>query len=840
MDVESLAKELILKNMTPEQQMAVLDSVRQSVVQAKEVQKRKIGENVDLVVQALKKIEFDIRSRFDDVGNSIEKRVASIQDGRDGADGKDGRDGKDGKNGRDGAKGDRGERGQDGRDGVDGVDGVSVSNARIDFDGSLIITLSSGIELNVGEVVAPDLAERIKVITNGGGTSQSVLDTLDSLQTQITNLIPSQTGNSGKFLTTNGTSTSWSSVAGGLSYQGTWNASTNTPTLASGVGVNGYYYITSTAGSTNLDGITDWQIGDWLMFNGTVWQKIDQSNLVTSVAGRTGAITLANTDISGLGTMSTQNASSVAITGGTINGTTIGATTATTGAFTTLTVNDNATFGSSNTDTINFVGRINSDFDPATDNTYDLGRVGHEWRDLYIDGTANIDSLIADTADINAGTIDNTTIGATTPQNGSFVNLSVTGTTSFDGSQGTAGQVLTSAGTGATPTWTTPTTGTVTSVTGTSPVASSGGATPAISLEANYGDTQNPYASKTANYVLAAPNGSAGVPTFRAVVAADIPTLNQNTTGSAATLTTGRTIAITGDLAYTSPSFDGSANVTAAGTLATVNSNVGSFTAANITVNAKGLITAASSGTAGASISNDTSTSTNLYPLFANATSGVPTTIYTGDAKLLYKPSTGEFQSSILKAGSVVISGDTSGAITVSAPAVAGTNTLTLQAATATSSVNTLGTAVATTSGTSIDFTDLPSWVKKITVMFSGVSTNGTSYVQVQLGDSGGIENSSYLGATQVGSNGQQYSSGFLTDAGTGAAANVRHGIISLVNVTGNTWAFSVNLGWSNSANAFVGGGTKTLSDVLTQVRITTVNGTNTFDAGTINIMYEG
>ena len=138
----------------------------------------------------------------------------------------------------------------------------------------------------------------------------------------------------------------------------------------------------------------------------------------------------------------------------------------------------------------------------------------------------------------------------------------------------------------------------VTSVSGTSPVASSGGTTPAISLASGYGDTQNPYASKTANYVLAAPNGSAGVPTFRAIVAADIPTLNQNTTGSAATLTTGRTISISGDLTYTSPSFDGSANVTAAGTLATVNANVGSFTNASITVNGKGLITAASSGTA--------------------------------------------------------------------------------------------------------------------------------------------------------------------------------------------------------------------------------------------------
>lgn len=96
-------------------------------------------------------------------------------------------------------------------------------------------------------------------------------------------------------------------------------------------------------------------------------------------------------------------------------------------------------------------------------------------------------------------------------------------------------------------------TGTVTSVTGTAPIVSSGGATPAISLAASYGDTQNPYASKTANFVLAAPNGSAGVPTFRAVVAADIPTLNQNTTGTASNVT--GTVAVvnggTGQTTYT-------------------------------------------------------------------------------------------------------------------------------------------------------------------------------------------------------------------------------------------------------------------------------------------------
>jgi hypothetical protein len=102
--------------------------------------------------------------------------------------------------------------------------------------------------------------------------------------------------------------------------------------------------------------------------------------------------------------------------------------------------------------------------------------------------------------------------------------------------------------------------GTVTGVGATSPVASSGGAAPVISLNAGYGDTLNPYASKTANFVLAAPNGSAGVPTFRAVVAADIPTLNQNTTGSAGSVA--NTLTISSPLSGTS--FNGSAATTIA------------------------------------------------------------------------------------------------------------------------------------------------------------------------------------------------------------------------------------------------------------------------------------
>lgn len=106
------------------------------------------------------------------------------------------------------------------------------------------------------------------------------------------------------------------SVIGALSYQGTWNASTNTPTLASSTGTKGYYYVVSVAGSTNLNGITDWQIGDWAVYSGTAWQKIDNTDGVTSVNGYTGAVVLTQTDISGTVPTSRTITAGTGLTGG--------------------------------------------------------------------------------------------------------------------------------------------------------------------------------------------------------------------------------------------------------------------------------------------------------------------------------------------------------------------------------------------------------------------------------------------------------------------------------------------------------------------------------------------
>jgi hypothetical protein len=154
--------------------------------------------------------------------------------------------------------------------------------------------------------------------------------------------------------------------------------------------------------------------------------------------------------------------------------------------------------------------------------------------------------------------------------------------------------------------------------------------------------------------------------------------------------------------------------------------------------------------------------------------------------------------------------------------------------------VITSGTAV-TASGTQVNFTDIPSWVKRITVMFSGVSTNSTSNILVQLGDSGGIETTSYVAygnnTTASALGGTAYTTGFGIRHDTAAA--LLGGAMVISNVSSNNWVSTHAIASSSGTNGYFGAGNKTLSDVLTQIRITTVNGTDTFDAGSINILYE-
>lgn len=155
----------------------------------------------------------------------------------------------------------------------------------------------------------------------------------------------------------------------------------------------------------------------------------------------------------------------------------------------------------------------------------------------------------------------------------------------------------------------------------------------------------------------------------------------------------------------------------------------------------------------------------------------------------------------------------------------------------------TSGTAVASTSGTSIDFTGIPSWVKRITVMFQGVSTNGTSTICIQIGPSGGVETSGYASVyNNLGGGAAGTSTAALGLVSVPVAAYLYNGqaTLSLLNASTNSWAFSSQLAAPAGPGLDFGAGSKTLAAVLGRVRITTVGGVNTFDAGTINIMYEG
>lgn len=151
------------------------------------------------------------------------------------------------------------------------------------------------------------------------------------------------------------------------------------------------------------------------------------------------------------------------------------------------------------------------------------------------------------------------------------------------------------------------------------------------------------------------------------------------------------------------------------------------------------------------------------------------------------------------------------------------------------------GTAQATTSGTSKDFTGIPSWAKRVTLLFNGVSTNGTSYCRIRLGTSGGVETSGYdavggyVALTNTAS--ASASTAGFDFFGDAAATGGRSGSVTFTNVSGNTWVAEGSVALVGNIFFLTGG--KSLSGVLDRIRLTTVNGTDTFDAGSVNIIYE-
>jgi len=153
------------------------------------------------------------------------------------------------------------------------------------------------------------------------------------------------------------------------------------------------------------------------------------------------------------------------------------------------------------------------------------------------------------------------------------------------------------------------------------------------------------------------------------------------------------------------------------------------------------------------------------------------------------------------------------------------------------------GTAVATTSGTAITFTSLPSWVKRITVMFNGVSTSGSSAVLVRIGTSSGVATTGYIGAGVAFTSGVLFgaansTTGFLIEPAPGSTST-SYGACVITNVTSNTWVASFNIGYGDAPYVGIGGGGIDLGATLDRVQFVTSNGTDTFDAGSINILYE-
>jgi hypothetical protein len=359
-----------------------------------------------------------------------------------------------------------------------------------------------------------------------------------------------------------------SAVLGGLNYKGTWNASTNTPTLASSVGSKGFYYVVSVAGATNLNGITDWKIGDWAVYDGSIWQKVDNTDAVSSVNGFTGAVSLITTDVAeGTNLYFTQaraRGSVSAGTGITYNSTTgvitnsaPDQTVSLTGAGTTVVTGTYPSFTITSSDSaLGTVTSVTGTAPIVAGGTAAAPVISISAATTSAAGSmsstdkSKLDGIAANANNYTLPKATSTTLGGVelfsdTVQTVAANAVTTTASRTYGVQLNAADQLVVNV-----PWVDTVNAGTVTSVTGTAPIVAGGtAAAPVISISdattttsgamsgADKTKLDNLTSSKTQKTFFAAPNAADGTPSFRAIVASDIPTLNQTTTGNAGGLT---------------------------------------------------------------------------------------------------------------------------------------------------------------------------------------------------------------------------------------------------------------------------------------------------------------